>query len=72
MATALAGERPAERHTTVTAGGTATGGAEPFGHRDRDALQAEQDAGEWGVLRGRQTSRTPPSAQRQRQRQRQQ
>lgn len=32
---------------TVTAGGTATGGAEPFGHRDRDALAAAQRAGQW-------------------------
>jgi DNA (cytosine-5)-methyltransferase 1 len=32
---------------TVTAGGTATGGAEPFGHRDRDMLDAERAAGRW-------------------------
>jgi DNA (cytosine-5)-methyltransferase 1 len=32
---------------TVTAGGTATGGAEPFGHRDRDALIQEQASGRW-------------------------
>lgn len=31
----------------VTAGGTATGGAEPFGHRDRQALESERDAGRW-------------------------
>jgi DNA (cytosine-5)-methyltransferase 1 len=36
---------------TVTAGGTSTGGAEPFGHRDRQALEAERDAGRW-VLGG--------------------
>jgi DNA (cytosine-5)-methyltransferase 1 len=35
---------------TVTAGGTATGGAEPFGHAARDILLAERDAGRW-VLR---------------------
>jgi DNA (cytosine-5)-methyltransferase 1 len=34
---------------TVTAGGTATGGAEPFGHRDRDTLTAERIAGRWTV-----------------------
>jgi DNA (cytosine-5)-methyltransferase 1 len=39
-------ERPVP---TVTAGGTKTGGAEPFGHRDRDALAAERDAGQWVV-----------------------
>ena len=37
---------------TVTAGGTATGGAEPFGHRDRDALEAERDAGRWTLRAG--------------------
>ncbi len=36
---------------TVTAGGTATGGAEPFGHRDRDALTAERQAGRWELRR---------------------
>jgi DNA (cytosine-5)-methyltransferase 1 len=49
MADALgwgATERPAP---TTTAGGTATGGAEPFGHRDRDALVAERDAGRWAL-----------------------
>lgn len=34
---------------TVTAGGTKTGGAEPFGHRGRDALEAERGAGEWAL-----------------------
>ncbi|HEX3957748.1 MAG TPA: DNA cytosine methyltransferase [Trebonia sp.] len=33
----------------VTAGGTSTGGAEPFGHRGRDALEAERDAGRWAL-----------------------
>jgi DNA (cytosine-5)-methyltransferase 1 len=49
MAEALgwgATERPAP---TATAGGTATGGAEPFGHRDRDALEAEREAGRWAL-----------------------
>ena len=38
---------------SVTAGGTSTGGAEPFGHRGRDALEAEQDAGRWALRRSR-------------------
>ena len=38
---------------TVTAGGTSTGGAEPFGHRGRDALTAEQEAGQWVLHRSR-------------------
>jgi DNA (cytosine-5)-methyltransferase 1 len=49
MADALgwgADERPA---VAVTAGGTATGGAEPFGNRGRGALEAERDAGRWTV-----------------------
>lgn len=53
MAEALgwgATERPAP---TATAGGTSTGGAEPFGHRDRDALAAEQEAGRWSLRRSR-------------------
>ena len=32
---------------SVTAGGTRTGGAEPFGHRSRDMLAAELAAGRW-------------------------
>jgi DNA (cytosine-5)-methyltransferase 1 len=43
--------RPA---VAVTAGGTATGGAEPFGHRGRDALEAERDAGRWALRMGNQ------------------
>jgi DNA (cytosine-5)-methyltransferase 1 len=49
MAEALgwgADHRPAP---VVTAGGTATGGAEPFGHRGRDMLAAEATAGRWIV-----------------------
>jgi DNA (cytosine-5)-methyltransferase 1 len=42
---------------TVTAGGTRTGGAEPFGHRDRDALEAERDAGAWALRRERSAGR---------------
>lgn len=47
MAEALgwgADERPS---VAVTAGGTASGGAEPFGNRGRAALEAERDAGRW-------------------------
>jgi DNA (cytosine-5)-methyltransferase 1 len=32
---------------TVTGGGTATGGAEFFGHRDREQLLLEMAAGRW-------------------------
>lgn len=38
---------------TVTAGGTSTGGAEPFGHRGRDALEAELSEGRWALRRSR-------------------
>ena len=51
MAEALGMGATARPAPTVTAGGTRTGGAEPFGHRDRDALEAERDAGRW-VLAG--------------------
>lgn len=47
MAQALGWGATGRAAPTVTAGGTATGGAEPFGHRDRDALGAERDAGHW-------------------------
>jgi DNA (cytosine-5)-methyltransferase 1 len=49
MAEALGWGATGRAAPTVTAGGTATGGAEPFGHRDRDALTAEMDAGRWTV-----------------------
>jgi DNA (cytosine-5)-methyltransferase 1 len=39
---------------TVTAGGTTTGGAEPFGRGGREALEAEQDAGRWVLRSGNQ------------------
>jgi DNA (cytosine-5)-methyltransferase 1 len=50
---------------TVTAGGTETGGAEPFGHRGRDALLAERDTGQWALRAGNQPNAavTPSSAQ---------
>jgi DNA (cytosine-5)-methyltransferase 1 len=47
MATALGWGTDSRTAPTVTAGGTARGGAEPFGHRDRDMLAAEQAAGRW-------------------------
>lgn len=57
MAEALgwgATERPAP---TATAGGTSTGGAETFGTRGRDALEAERDAGRWALRAGNQPDR---------------
>ena len=53
MAEALGWGATGRSAPTVTAGGTATGGAEPFGHRDRDALAAEQEAGRWALRRSR-------------------
>ena len=53
MADALgfgATERPGP---AVTAGGTATGGAEPFPTRARTLLEAERDAGRWALRRSR-------------------
>jgi len=47
MATALGWGATGRSAPTVTAGGTKTGGAEPFGHRDRDALKATQETGQW-------------------------
>jgi len=47
MAEALGWGADGRPGPAVTAGGTATGGAEPFGHRDRDMLAAERDAGRW-------------------------
>src|ERR1700729_1408832 len=60
MADALGWGADGRPSPTVTAGGTKTGGAEPFGHRDRLALAAERDAGRW-VLR---TSFGEPSGER--------
>jgi DNA (cytosine-5)-methyltransferase 1 len=54
MADALGMGATARPAPTVTAGGTGTGGAEPFGHRDRDALTAEQEAGRWALRAGNQ------------------
>ena len=47
MAEALGWGATGRPSVAVTAGGTATGGAEPFGHRGRDALEAERDDGRW-------------------------
>ncbi len=49
MAQALGWGATGRSAPTVTAGGAATGGAEPFGHRDRDALSAEREAGRWAL-----------------------
>ena len=57
MAEALGWGATGRPSPTVTAGGTSTGGAEPFGHRGRDALEAERDAGRW-ALRTTATRRT--------------
>ena len=53
MAEALGWGATARPAPTATAGGTSTGGAEPFGHRDRDALEAERDAGRWALRKER-------------------
>lgn len=47
MAAALGWGADARPAVAVTAGGTSTGGAEPFGNRGRGALEAERDAGRW-------------------------
>jgi DNA (cytosine-5)-methyltransferase 1 len=51
MAEALGWGATGRAAPTVTAGGTGSGGAEPFGHRDRDALSAEREAGRWVLQR---------------------
>jgi len=53
MAEALGWGATGRAAPTVTAGGTKTGGAEPFGHRDRDALKATQEAGQWALRKER-------------------
>jgi len=58
MAEALGWGATARPAPTATAGGTSTGGAEPFGHRDRDALEAERDAGRWALRIDNQTQAT--------------
>jgi DNA (cytosine-5)-methyltransferase 1 len=49
MAEALGWGATGRPGPAVTAGGTATGGAEPFPTRARDLLAAEQDAGRWAL-----------------------
>lgn len=53
MAEALGWGATGRPSVSVTAGGTATGGAEPFGHRGRDALETEQAEGRWALRRSR-------------------
>lgn len=63
MAEALGWGADGRPSPAVTAGGTSTGGAEPFGHRDRQALEAERDAGRWvpgGPYRSSPGDRTRP------------
>ena len=47
MADALGWGAAGRPGPSVTSGGTATGGAEPFARGGRDALEAERDAGRW-------------------------
>jgi len=47
MAQALGWGADGRPSVAVTAGGTSTGGAEPFGNRGRAALEAARDAGQW-------------------------
>ena len=62
MAEALGWGATARPAPTATAGGTSTGGAEPFGHRDRDALEAEREAGRWALRIDAQRNATLRSA----------
>lgn len=52
MAAALGWGATGRPVATITSGGTKTGGAEPIGHRDRETLAAERDAGRWVVRTG--------------------
>lgn len=60
MATALGWGATDRPPPTVTSGGTKTGGAEPFGHRDRDALAEEREAGRWALRTSFGTPRAEP------------
>jgi DNA (cytosine-5)-methyltransferase 1 len=62
MADALGWGATGRPSVAVTAGGTSTGGAEPFGHRGRDALEAERDAGQWALRIDAQSNATLRSA----------
>jgi DNA (cytosine-5)-methyltransferase 1 len=53
MAEALSWGATGRPGPAVTAGGTSTGGAEPFPTRARNLLEAERDAGNWQLRRNR-------------------
>lgn len=54
MAAALGWGATGRPGPSVTAGGTQTGGAEPFARGGREALEAAQEAGEWALRAGNQ------------------
>jgi DNA (cytosine-5)-methyltransferase 1 len=60
MAEALGFGATGRPSPTVTAGGTKSGGAEPFGHRDRNSLESERDAGRWALRMDIQAKATLP------------
>jgi DNA (cytosine-5)-methyltransferase 1 len=60
MAAALGWGATDRSAPTVTSGGAATGGAEPFGHRSRDALADELAAGRWALRTNTTTKATLP------------
>lgn len=62
MAEALGWGATARPVPSVTAGGTATGGAEPLARGGREALEAEQDAGRWALRIDAQRNATVRSA----------
>lgn len=62
MAEALGWGATSRPGPSVTAGGTATGGAEPFARGGREALEAARDAGEW-VLHTNRDQRSDGSRQ---------
>lgn len=62
MAAALGWGADGRPSVAVTAGGTSTGGAEPFGNRGRAALEAERDAGRWTLRTSFGTPWTGPKA----------
>jgi len=62
MAEALGWGANGRPSVAVTAGGTSTGGAEPFGHRGREALEAEREAGRWALRIDAQRNATLRSA----------
>lgn len=58
MAEALGWGATIRPSVSVTAGGTSTGGAEPFGHLGRETLEAERDRGRWALRGGVQANST--------------